>query len=467
MLSRSHRRVELLKKAVNVPPLTLPANLGMSGPMLATMPFRALVHRNFRLYLFGQGVSVLGTWMQQVAVAWLVYCLTGSAVWLGIVAFAGQIPCLFVSPFAGALIDRFNRHRIVLLTQTLAMMLALILAALTLTGVVQVWQLVVISLLSGTVDAFDIPARQYLMTEMVGTANDLANAIALNSSIFNAARIVGPALAGALLAWTSSGVCFLANGASFLAVLVALLAMRLPSCQAERSPHRLLAGIGEGITYAWGFSPIRAVLLLTAVVSMAAMASSTLLPVVATSMLHGDSKTLGVLTAATGSGALIGTMLLAARSSVVGLGKWIAAAPAVFGLGLAAFSCATFFVGFEFVLGAGWVCIAFGHGRQQHGAANHRRRRQTGARDELVHHGCKWPGAHRRASGRVIGIQYRRCDHFTPSRGCIHSRLAGLHALLSTIARTRPSHLPTQRLDPRAGCSGGQPMIEVLQGFAR
>jgi MFS family permease len=304
------------------------------------MPFRALAHRNFRLYLFGQGVSVLGTWMQQVAVAWLVYCLTGSAVWLGLVAFAGQIPCLFVSPFAGALIDRVNRHRMVLLTQTLAMVLAFCLAALTLSGVVEVWQLVVISLLSGVVDAFDIPARQYLMTEMVGTANDLANAIALNSSIFNAARIVGPALAGALLAWTSSGVCFLANGASFLAVLVALLAMRLPSCPAERSPHRLLAGIGEGITYAWGFSPIRAVLLLTALVSMAAMASSTLLPVVATSMLHGDSKTLGILTAATGTGALIGTMLLAARSSVVGLGKWIAASPAVFGLGLAAFSFA-------------------------------------------------------------------------------------------------------------------------------
>jgi MFS family permease len=308
--------------------------------MLPTIPFRALAHRNFRLYLFGQGVSVLGTWMQQVAVAWLVYCLTGSAVWLGVIAFAGQIPCLFVAPFAGFFIDRVNRHRMVLFTQTLAMVLAFSLAALTLTGVVEVWQLVVISLLSGTVDAFDIPARQYLMTEMVGTANDLANAIALNSSIFNAARIVGPALAGALLAWTSPGVCFLANGASFFAVLVALLAMRLPALQAERSPHRLLAGIGEGFTYAWGFSPIRALLLLTALVSMAAMASSTLLPVVATSMLHGDSKTLGILTAATGTGALIGTMLLAARSTVVGLGKWIATSPALFGLGLAAFSCA-------------------------------------------------------------------------------------------------------------------------------
>ncbi len=309
--------------------------------MFPTTAFRALAHRNFRLYFFGQGLSVLGTWMQQVATAWLVYCLTDSAIWLGLVAFAGQIPCLIVSPFAGVIVDRVNRHRLVLATQTVAMLLAFTLATLTLPGMIQVWELVVLSLLGGVVDAFDIPARQFLMTEMVGTSDDLANAIALNSSIFNAARLVGPALAGALLAWTSPGVCFLVNGISFIAVLVALWAMDLPSTSLERKHRRLLAGIGEGFTYAWESGPIKAVLLLAALVSMTATASSTLLPLVATSMLHGDSKTLGILTAATGAGALVGTLLLASRKSVVGLGKWIAGAPALFGLGLAAFSCAS------------------------------------------------------------------------------------------------------------------------------
>ena len=309
--------------------------------MFPTIAFRALAHRNFRLYFFGQGVSVLGTWMQQVAIAWLVYCLTNSALWLGLVAFAGQIPCLIVSPFAGVIVDRVNRHRLVLTTQALAMLLAFTLATLTLTGVIEVWELVVLSLFGGMIDAFDIPARQFLMTEMVGTTDDLANAIALNSSIFNAARLVGPALAGALLACTSAGICFLVNGISFVAVLAALWAMHMPSTSMELTPRRLLAGMSEGFAYAWDSGPIRAVLLLAALVSMTATASSTLLPLVATSMLHGDSKTLGILTAATGAGALVGTLLLASRKSVVGLGKWIAATPALFGLGLAAFSCAT------------------------------------------------------------------------------------------------------------------------------
>jgi MFS family permease len=190
---------------------------------------RALAHRNFRLYFFGQGVSVLGTWMQQVAVAWMVYGLTGSPLWLGLVAFAGQIPALVISPVAGVLIDRVNRHRLVLLTQALAMGLALTLAALAFGECVTVWHLVALSLLGGVVDAFDIPARQFLLTELVGRGDDLANAIALNSSLFNAARLVGPTVAGFLLAWTNAGVCFLANGASYLTVLAALLAMRLPA----------------------------------------------------------------------------------------------------------------------------------------------------------------------------------------------------------------------------------------------
>jgi len=306
--------------------------------MLRLLPLPALAHRNFRLYLFGQGVSVLGTWMQQVAVAWMVYCLTGSSLWLGFVGFAGQIPALFISPVAGALVDRVNRHRLVLLTQTLAMALALTLAALTFSGHIAVWQLIILNLLSGVVNAFDIPARQFLLTEMVGQGDDLANAIALNSSIFNGARLIGPALAGFLLAWTNAGMCFLANGISYLAVLGALLAMRLPPSRFMAAPSPFLGGIGEGFAYAWRFGPIRAVLLLSGLVGMAAMASTTLLPVVASAMPHGGASTLGLLTAATGAGALVGTVLLAARKSVVGLGKWIAISPALFGLGLVGLS---------------------------------------------------------------------------------------------------------------------------------
>jgi MFS family permease len=306
--------------------------------MLRRLPFRALAYRNFRLYFFGQGVSVLGTWMQQVAVAWTVYCLTASPVWLGLVGFAGQIPALFLSPVAGALVDRLNRRRLVLLTQMLAMGLALLLAALALTEALTVGQVVVLSLLSGVVDAFDIPARQFLLTEMVGQGDELANAIALNSSIFNGARLVGPALAGFLLAWTNAGVCFLANGVSYGAVLAALLAMRLPANRCPPRPGPLLGGISEGIAYAWGFGPIRAVLLLTGLVGMVSMASTTLLPVVATTLPHGGASTLGLLTAAIGAGALVATILLAARQSVVGLGKWVTVAAALFGLGLVGFS---------------------------------------------------------------------------------------------------------------------------------
>ncbi len=320
--------------------------------MRSTTAFRALAHRNFRLYFFGQGVSVLGTWMQQVAVAWLVYRLTDSPLWLGLVAFAGQVPALFLAPPAGALIDRANRHRLVLLTQTLAMVLAFILATLTFSGVVAVWHLIVLNLLAGAVDALDVPARQFLLTEMVGRDDDLANAIALNSSIFNAARLLGPALAGILLAHTSAAVCFLANGISYLAVLAALLAMRLPRAEHPGKRVPFLNGLREGFTYVWKSDSIRALLLLAGLVSMAATACTTLLPVVATSILHGDASTLGALTAATGAGALAGSLILAIRRSMHGLGRWIAVAPAVFGLGLIAFSCSHVLWGSAVLMGA-------------------------------------------------------------------------------------------------------------------
>jgi MFS family permease len=307
--------------------------------MKPTSPFRALAHRNFRLYILGQGVSILGCWMQQVAIAWLVYELTGSPLWLGLVAFAGQIPALFLGPVTGSVIDRSNRHRLVLLTQTVAMLQAFVLAALTLTGTVAVWHLLSLSLVLGVVNAFDIPSRQSFLSEIVPRREDLPNAIALNSSVWNAARLVGPTLAGVLLLITGCGVCFLLNGLSYLAVLAALLAMRVPP-QPVAAHRPLLGGIGEGLAYAWRSGPIRSLLLLIGLFQMAGMAQSTLLPVMSSAVLEGDASTLGLLSAAIGLGAFAAAVFLAVRRSVLGLGRWITAATVAFGMGLVAFSFA-------------------------------------------------------------------------------------------------------------------------------
>ncbi|HZY86895.1 MAG TPA: MFS transporter, partial [Gemmataceae bacterium] len=306
--------------------------------MSAPSPFRALAHRNFRLYLAGQGVSIIGTWTQQVAMAWLAYQLTGSPLWLGVVGFAGQIPALFLTPLAGSLIDRCDRHRLLLLTQTAALAQAAALAVLTLTGAVAAWQVVALSLLLGVLNAFDIPARQSFLSELVGKGDDLANAIALNSSVFNGARLVGPALAGLLLALTGPGVCFVANALSYLAVLAALGAMRLPRRERPARRGRLLGGVGEGLAYAWRSPPIRSLLVLIGLFNMAGMAETTLLPVVATRALAGGSATLALLSAAAGLGAFAAAVLLAARRSVRGLERWVVAAAGVFGPGMIAFS---------------------------------------------------------------------------------------------------------------------------------
>jgi MFS family permease len=301
-------------------------------------PFRALAHRNFRLYIVGQGVSIIGSWMQQVAMAWLVYQLTGSAVWLGAVAFASQIPALFLTPIAGSLIDRTNRHRLLLLTQSVAMSQAFLLAFLTLTGVVEVWHVLLLSLLLGTINAFDIPTRQSFLSEMVGKGQTLANAIALNSSVWNGARLVGPALAGAILAVTSTGVCFLANGMSYLAVLAALLAMRLEPRPRPNVNGHLLGGVRDGFLYAWRSPPIRSLLILIGAFNMAGMAETTLLPILSTAVLHGDATTLGMLTAAAGLGAFTAAVYLALRHSVLGLDRWIVLTPVIYGLGMVLYS---------------------------------------------------------------------------------------------------------------------------------
>jgi MFS family permease len=306
---------------------------------MSAAPFRALAHRNFRLYLAGQGVSIIGTWTQQVAMAWLVYRLTGSPLWLGVVGFAGQIPALFLTPLAGSLIDRCDRHRLLLLTQTASLAQSAALALLTLTGAVAAWQVVALSLFLGALNAFDQPARQSFLSELVGR-DDLANAIALNSSVFNGARLVGPALAGLLLALTSPGVCFIANALSYVAVLAALCAMRLPRRERPTARGRLLGGVWEGVAYAWRSAPIRALLVLIGLFNMAGMAETTLLPVVATQALAGGSTTLALLSGAAGLGAFAAAVLLAVRRSTSGLERWIAAASGVYGVGMIAFSFA-------------------------------------------------------------------------------------------------------------------------------
>ncbi len=299
---------------------------------------RSLGHRNFRLFFAGQTVSLIGTWMQQVAMLWLVNRLTGSEWLLGLVGFCGQIPSFFLSPVVGAWIDRVNRHRLVILTQTLSMLQAFALAALVFTGLIQVWHIVALSVVLGVVTAFHTTARQGFMIEMVTGKEDLANAIALNSSMVNGSRLVGPALAGLLIELTGEGICFLLNGISFLAVILALVAMRLPPYTRPTSVGNLRAGIWEGFQYAFGFGPIRSILLLMALVSFAGLPYSVLMPSIATKMLHGDATTYGYLMTASGVGALAAAIYLASRRSVLGLSLRLTLAPGVFGIGLIAFA---------------------------------------------------------------------------------------------------------------------------------
>jgi MFS family permease len=299
----------------------------------------ALRSRNYRLFFGGQGLSLIGTWMTQIATVWLVYKLTNSALMLGIVGFTGQIPSFILAPFGGVLVDRRNPHRILITTQVLAMLQSLALAALTLTGVIQIWHILALSLLQGLINAFDAPARQTFVKDIVERPDDLASAIALNSSLVNGARLVGPAIAGVIIARIGTGYCFLVDGISYIAVILALLAMRLNRKQlAAPTTVNALQSIAEGFVYAFGFPPIRAILLLMAVFSLMAMPYATLIPIFATDILHGDAHTLGVLMAASGVGALMGGIYLSTRKTVLGLGRIVAVAPALAGTGLIAFA---------------------------------------------------------------------------------------------------------------------------------
>jgi MFS family permease len=299
---------------------------------------RALRHRNYRLFFAGQGISLIGTWMQRIAMGWLVYRLTNSAFVLGLVGFTGQIPIFLLTPFAGVLADRLNRHRMLVVTQTLAMIQAFVLALLILTGTIEVWHVVSLSVFLGLVDALDMPVRQAFLVEMIENREDLGNAIALNSSIVNSARLLGPSFAGILIAYVGEGVCFLLNAISYLAVIASLLAMKIVARGMETRKTDFLHSVKEGFSYAYGFSPIRSVLLLISLVSLLGMPVTVLMPIFARDILHGDSHTLGFLLGASGMGSLVGAAYLASRRNILGLEKWTVLASGIFGAGLIVFS---------------------------------------------------------------------------------------------------------------------------------
>jgi MFS family permease len=324
---------------------------GNSTPSALRRLGRSLQHRNFRLFFMGQGVSLIGTWMQTLAMSWLVLALsvqqTGSeekAGFLqGLVNFAGQIPAIFVVPFAGVLIDHWNRHRVVVVTQTLMLVQAAVLTVLTWVGIIDIVQVILLSTFMGFLNAFDMPARQAFLPEMLASKEDLSNAIALNSSLFHGARLIGPALAGWIIAWTGMEFCFLLNALSFLAVIIALLRMRVPSLKGILHHRSMVEGMREGVRYAFGFPPIRSIILLVAVISLVGMPYTVLMPLFASKWAGGGAtsegaKLLGWLMTASGVGALIGAIYMASRKTVLGLGRRIVLACALFSAGIMVFA---------------------------------------------------------------------------------------------------------------------------------
>jgi len=289
-------------------------------------PLRALHARNFRIYYIGQSVSLVGSWMTRVAMGWLVYRLTDSAFLLGVVGFAGQIPAFLLAPIAGWLADRVSKWRILVITQTLAMLQSFALAALTLSGAVRIWHLVALAAFQGVVDAFDMTTRQSFVVEMVDRREDLPNAIALNSMSFNAARMVGPSVAGILIGLWNEGACFLIDGFSYLAVLVSLFRMAVPPFIAASGAPSLWRGMGEGFRYAFTSPTIRSVLLSIALLGTVGMSYSVIMPVIARDVLHGEAHTLGFLLSAVGVGALAGGVYLASSRSIHRLGRRISVA---------------------------------------------------------------------------------------------------------------------------------------------
>ena len=303
--------------------------------------WRALHHRNFRLFFGGQSISLIGTWMTRVATSWLVYRLTKSSLLLGTVSFAGQIPTFLLAPLAGVIVDRIDRRQVLVWTQSLAMIQSLALAWLTLTHRITIAEVLVLSAFQGVINAFDMPGRQSFMMQMVEERADLSNAIAINSSMVNTARLIGPSLAGLLIAATSEGWCFLVDGLSYIAVIASLVMMRVPAPTVAREATSMLTQLREGWTYVADFVPIRTILLLFALLSLMGWPFMVLMPIFAAQVLHGGPHTLGFLMGAVGVGSLISALSLVLRRSVRGLVRMIPIAAALFGTGLICFGLST------------------------------------------------------------------------------------------------------------------------------
>lgn len=324
------------------------------------LTFRALRNRNYRLFFSGQCISVTGTWIQQVAINWLVYSLTKSALLMGFVMFAGSIPSLFLSPLAGVVIDRINKYHVLIMLQTLFMIEALIIAILTLTGVIQVWHIIILSISIGITNAFDMPLRQAFVVQLIDRNEDLGNAISLNTSSLNLALLIGPAIAGTLIAAFGEGICFLINSLSYIAVIIALFAMRIKSLPIhEPNGTNVFQEFKEGLKSVSNSFPMRNIIIYLAIASLVGMSYIVLMPIYAKEILHGNAQTLGFLLSTAGVGALFGALYLAGKKTILGLEKWICIASLIFGLGLVGLAFADkflialillFFIGFGMVV---------------------------------------------------------------------------------------------------------------------
>ena len=427
--------------------------------------FRALRYRNFRLFFVGQGLSVMGTWLQQVAMGWLTYRLSGSAWLLGVVAFCGSAGILFFGTFAGVVADHVHRRRALRVTQSLALVQAVVLAALTWSGLVAVWHLIVLALWLGMVSAFDVPLRQSLWVHLVDDRADLPNAIALNSFLVNAARVVGPAIAGLLLAVASEAVCFALNALSFVAVIVAISRMRWPR---EPGPEPWHGGFWakwvEGYRFVSGFAPARALLLLVAALSWTISPYSSLMPVYAKDIFGGGPQTLGFLLAAAGAGALASTLYLASRATVRGLGRVIAGAALACGLALAAFAYVPVFPLALVLMFARRRRRDPGRGGGEHHPADDRTRRPARPRRRLLHARVPRHGPARQSRCRRAGERGRRAVDVRGERTARGDRGARVLARAADAARAdaadvraardrRRRHL--NRRAARAGAAAG------------
>ena len=300
--------------------------------------FRTLQSRNYRLFFIGQFISLIGTWIQQIAVSWLIYKMTNSVFLLWLVGFVSQFPTFVITPFAGVWSDRFNRHKILVLTQTLSLIQALVLAILVLSGAITVWQIILLSLFIGCVNAIDMPNRQSFVIYMIDDRNDLGNAIALNSAMFNGSRFIGPFIAGVLIATVGEGICFLINALSYIAVIVAILSMNIDHIKINISKTSVMEELKEGFTYVFGNTRIRAMLILVSLTSIMGVPFIVLMPAFAKDILQGGPHTLGFLMSALGAGALLGAFYLASRTNIKGLQKIINMGAFIFGIGLIGFS---------------------------------------------------------------------------------------------------------------------------------